>query len=292
MRVAAERMLGTARDRRQADDWALALAAEGIAAEVRRTEEGYALRVSAEEAGRAAAILAVYEAENPPEPKPDRVEAFPRAALNAALAVVGGMLAFSLLVTGPRDPSVAWFARGGADAERILAGEFWRAVTALTLHADFEHVLGNAIAGLFFFTAVGRALGPGLGLTASLLAGVGGNLANALFHGSAHVSVGASTAVFGALGLLGGLGVARRRRRGWRGHRQWTPFAAGLALLAMLGTGQRADIWAHLFGLLTGGVLGIGLAGVVRRPPGAALQWISGACALAAILYCWASALD
>jgi membrane associated rhomboid family serine protease len=279
-------------ERRQAEDWALALAAEGVAAEVRRTEAGFALRVPAAEAERADAILVAYESENPPEPAPEKVAVSSHAALNGALAAVGALLAFFLLVTGPRDPGVAWFARGSADAERILAGEHWRAVTALTLHADFEHVLANAIAGLFFFTAVGRAMGPGLGLAAVLLSGAGGNLANALFHGASHVSVGASTSVFGALGLLGGLGVARQRRRGSRGHRQWTPFAAGLALLAMLGTGQRADIWAHLFGLLVGAVLGLGLAVSVHRPSRPVIQWMLGGCALATILYCWGLAMD
>jgi len=279
-------------ERRLAEDWALALAAEGVASDVQRTEAGYALRVAAAEVERADSILVAYESENPPEPAPEKVVAPSHSALNGALAAVGALLAFFLLVTGPRDPDVAWFARGSADAERILAGEHWRTVTALTLHADFQHVLANAIAAVFFFTAVGRTVGPGLGFAAILLAGAGGNLANAFFHGSSHVSVGASTSVFGALGLLGGLGVARQRRRGSRGHRQWTPLAAGLALLAMLGTGQRADIWAHLFGLLMGGVLGIGLAVSVRRPCGAAIQWILGGCAVGALLYCWALALD
>jgi membrane associated rhomboid family serine protease len=121
-----------------------------------------------------------------------------------------------------------------------------------------------------------------------LLAGAGGNYVNALFHGSFHVSVGASTSVFGAVGVLGGLGVVRRRRKGVRGRLAWMPIIAGLALLAMLGMGgERVDLWAHLFGFLVGGVMGVLVAFAVPRPPGLRVQWVLGGATLAVVLYCW-----
>jgi len=43
-------------------------------------------------------------------------------------------------------PAASWVERGSADAGRIVRGEWWRAVTALTLHADVAHTLGNAVA--------------------------------------------------------------------------------------------------------------------------------------------------
>src|SRR5207245_1142953 len=86
----------------------------------------------------------------------------------------------------------------------------------------------------------------------ALRAGAGGNVLNAVLRGAHHSAVGASTAVFGAIGLLGGLQFGRKRRR--RGA--WLPIAGSLALLAMLGSDREADIVAHLFGLLVGGVLG------------------------------------
>jgi membrane associated rhomboid family serine protease len=160
------------------------------------------------------------------------------------------------------------------------------------LHADFVHVIGNAILGAVFLSASFRLLGVGLGGALILLAGAGGNLVNALFYGAHHDAVGASTAVFGALGVLGGLGVVRRRRRERDRRRAWVPFAAGLALLAWLGTsGQRVDIWAHLFGFLLGCVFGV-LAGIrFPRPPGARVQWILGTASLATVFYCWLVAL-
>jgi membrane associated rhomboid family serine protease len=85
-------------------------------------------------------------------------------------------------------------------------------VTALTLHADLAHVLSNALACLVFVTAVAWWLGPGVGTWLVLLAGAGGNALTALVHGPASVSGGASTAIFGALGILAARqSVARRR---------------------------------------------------------------------------------
>jgi membrane associated rhomboid family serine protease len=133
----------------------------------------------------------------------------------------------------------------------------------------------------------------GVGGALVLLSGAGGNLANALFHASHHVSVGASTAVFGAVGLLSGLAVARRRRRLSLRRHSWLPLGAGLAILAMLGTaGARVDLWAHLFGLLVGACLGIPVGFALPRPARPLVQWILGGAALVTVLYCWALALD
>lgn len=260
-----------------------------MATRVRRSAEGYALLVQGVDVERAAAALDLYDAENPPPP-PAEVEPDHPGALNTALAAVGALLVF-FLVTGARDASVVWFETGSADAERILSGELWRTVTALTLHANLGHVLGNAFAGALFLTFAGRSLGPGLALALALVAGAGGNLLNALAHGDAHSSVGASTSVFGLVGLLGGRGAVRRARAGARGHRRLTPLAGGLALLAMLGTSARADLGAHLLGLLVGSVLGALVARRVRRPLAAPAQWLLGAGAVLGVLYTWGLAL-
>ena len=201
---------------------------------------------------------------------------------------IGLMLGLFYSITVQWLPALSWFARGAADAERILQGELWRTVTALTLHADVAHVLSNAIAAGLFLSAVNGMLGAGIGGALVLLAGAGGNLVNAMLHGSPHVSVGASTAVFGAVGLLGILGLARRHRSALSGWRAWLPVFAALALLGMLGSsGQRVDIWAHLFGLLVGAVIGLPFGLVQPRATGFPLQWTCGTAALATLVYCW-----
>jgi membrane associated rhomboid family serine protease len=209
-----------------------------------------------------------------------------------ASAIAGIFILGFFIITVISNPAMSWFERGSADVHKILNGELWRTVTALTLHADVAHVLSNAIAVALFLGLVSSLLGTGLGGALILLSGAVGNLANAFLHGPPHVAAGASTLVFGAIGILGGLGVVMRRRRTLSRRRAWLPIGAALALLGMLGSGgERVDVWAHLLGLIVGGVLGVLIALVTPRPPGVAVQWTCGAAATAVIIYCWTLAL-
>jgi len=169
---------------------------------------------------RAADVLSAYLRENR-DPEPKRKRELPAPGDAFAGVAVSALLLIFFFITGPRNSAVIWFERGSADAERILLGELWRTVTALTLHADIAHAFANALVGALFIGAVCSVLGAGVGCAFVLLSGAAGNLANALFHSSHHISVGASTAVFGAVGLLSGLAVARRRGRSfeWAGRR-------------------------------------------------------------------------
>jgi len=283
--------LRVTRDQRLAEEWELVLLAQGLSPTVRRSADGIVLSVPAGEMDRARAALSAYVSENPPKIAEGR-EPISSASSFAASAVAGLLILAFFSVTVISNPTMSWFERGSADADKILNGELWRTVTALTLHADVAHAASNAIALALFLGAVSSVLGTGLGCALILLAGGGGNLANAFMHGSPHISVGASTAIFGAVGVLGGLGVVMRRTRALSGRRAWLPFAAALALLGMLGTGgERVDIWAHLFGLLVGGILGILSALVTQHPPGFGIQWACGGAAVAMLIYCWTLAL-
>jgi membrane associated rhomboid family serine protease len=158
----------------------------------------------------------------------------------------------------------------------------------LTLHADVAHVAANAVMGAFLVNAVCATLGNGVGLAAVLLAGSGGNGINALLHATSHSSVGASTAVFAALGLLCGPAVSRLRRHGVRGRRLLAPLGAGLGVIAMLGVGGvRTDIWAHLFGFAVGFLLSLPLARIGPELPGRPVQIGCGAVVLAGLLGSW-----
>jgi len=277
-------------DQRLAEEWELVLLAQGLSPSLRRTPDGVALSVPEAEADRAFASLAAYERENPRK-LAERAE--PMESGNLLIGVtVALMLLLFFFVTVQWLPALSWFARGSADAERILQGELWRTVTALTLHADIAHALSNAVAAALFLGAVSSMVGAGLGCALVLLAGAGGNLANAFLHGAPHVAVGASTAVFGAVGMLGSLGMTRRRRGTLSRWRAWLPVAAALALLGMLGSsGQRVDIWAHLCGLLVGAALGIFIGSITARTPGWRIQWSCGIAAVALLIYCWILAL-
>ena len=115
---------------------------------------------------------------------------------------------------------------------------------------------------MFFGTWVCRSLGAVRGWLLILLAGTIGNLLNAAAHrGEAFASLGASTAVFGALGILTGIALHESRydhsRRGR--FRYLLPLGGGLALLSMYGVGSdpRTDVTAHIGGFLAGLLLGV-----------------------------------
>jgi membrane associated rhomboid family serine protease len=282
-------IVASTRSRGRAEAWSLALSSQEIANRVRSSHGVWQLSVEEREAARARAVIDAYERENVARPAaPEAPREYGPTGIGFALAAA--ILLF-FLVTGPRDFSVAWFERGSGDAAAILAGELWRAATALTLHADFTHAFGNALACALFVTVVCRAYGPGAGSALILVSGIAGNLMNAAYHEAHHSSVGASTALFGAIGILAGMQFTRRRRQQTRRTRAWIPLAGGLGLLAMLGTGERADLGAHLFGLLAGAGLGAGAALWIGRPPGAAAQWLLGAGALATLSAAWLVAL-
>lgn len=187
---------------------------------------------------------------------------------------------FAFQLPSPLFPAAAgdWAGLFGLDVYRArFLHEWWRAVTALTLHADDAHLFGNMVFGLFFFIPLCRRAGLGLGIVLALIAGILGNAGNALTREAHVISLGFSTALFGAVGSLcalvaadvvghylrfahlhaagqsddssggGGLVFALVRRLG-------PPLAAGLALLGLLGGGGevRTDYAAHIWGFFCG----------------------------------------
>lgn len=270
-----------------AREWELVLLAQGLSPSLRPSRSGTALYVPEAESARARTILAAYDDENARKLVEQRQPAGSAALLLGSIAP-GIFILWMFWVTMVWLPNPFWFELGGADADRILSGELWRTVTALTLHADVVHAASNAVAAALFIGMVSSLVGWGLSWALVLFAGAGGNLANALLHGSSHAAIGASTAVFGAVGLLSGLAVVQHGRNPSSTRRAWLPIAAALALLGMLGTGGlRVDIWAHLCGLLVGAVLGIVVGNLAPRPPGPRTQWLFGSAAVWVILYSW-----
>jgi membrane associated rhomboid family serine protease len=145
----------------------------------------------------------------------------------------------------------------GSSAAHILNGEVYRTVTALMLHSGPVHLAGNMAGIAIFGTAVCRLAGWGVGCLMVLMTGIIGNLANAALLQYGHISIGASTAVFGAVGILAAHQIYAKIRMVGRRKKAWVPLAAGLALLAFLGSGKHTDVTAHLFGFMAG--IGLGL---------------------------------
>jgi membrane associated rhomboid family serine protease len=271
----------------QAGDWGLVLAAAGIAYRLDERDGCFAIVVDPADAATAESALAGFEAEGAPEAPPPAPDVGPSVLGPVVAAGLGAMF----LVSGPWTGGSRWFEHGAASAERIAAGEWWRAITALTLHADVLHLLGNLVATLIFVSAVARWLGGGLAAALILFTAGLANLLTAAVHRGAFVSVGASTATFAALGLVAGLQVSRRLRVRTRRGYAWVPLGAGLGIYAMLGVGSGADLYAHLFGLGLGALAGLVVALANVRAPRLPGQIALGIGSAAAVVGAWAIAL-
>jgi rhomboid protease GluP len=279
--------------RRACEERLLVLTAVGIEGFVSEGPGEYLLQVSPGDAGHAVQHLLQYEAENRhislPSAPPPRLYRY--AWVGAALYVVV-LLAVAWAVSSGVVRLDA-FEQGELHAARVQAGQWWRAWTALTLHLDGPHLAANLLAGVWFGYLAGRQMGPG---TAWLLTVTGAALANLLegeFGPPEHRAVGASTAVFAALGAMAAYSWRERFRLPQSRARRWGPLVAGVILLGWTGSaGEGTDVVAHLGGFVVGAILGASAAlprcqRLLARVP----QALSGALALASLALAWGCAL-
>lgn len=283
----------------QLDAWALTLSSRGIASRARKSDGTFELYVAAHDVELAIAELNAVDREERDARDAAAADASVPRSQPSKHATLGAVVVALLLLaffamTGPRADGGLWFAAGASDAERVLHGEWWRAVTALTLHADSAHVVSNVGIGTLVIAAVMRSEGVGFGSALVLASGTAGNLVNAWVHETLHRSVGFSTAVFGALGILGGLAFIDARRHIKPRRPAWTALAGSLGLLALFGMSDKdnVDVLAHVFGASAGLFIGLLSAWLQARPKSNSGQWLAGTTALAAILTSWWIALS
>jgi rhomboid protease GluP len=276
---------------KDARDRGLALSARGITHSIGREGNIWLLRVSATDLTAATEELQAYDLElseaessllEEPQGRP-RLWTLPLVAL----ILVGGAVLQAEL-------GAPWRDAGVLSAEKVVAGgEWWRVLTALTLHGDVPHVLANLWVGLLFGGLLVPAFGQGVTWLSILAAGAAGNALTALaYWPQPHQSLGASTAVFGALGLLVGdaLWLLLRRKSGRSWWKWMLPLGAGLSLLAFLGAGEgktSVDVMAHLWGFAAGLPMGLCISALrPARAPGR-VQLACGACAALALAGAW-----
>ena len=259
--------------------WSLVLSSRRF---LNRTEGGRLL-VAPALAPLAVREILAYEGENRPRVTP---EPLPDNSWVSLLVVGLFVVATVWLDSRGLGRSMAWHMAGRADAGLILSGQWWRCVTALFLHADAGHLLANAGALAVLASLLARRIGSGLTWGLFVLTGSLGNAVNAWAQAPDHLSVGASTGVFGLIGVLAG--GAGRTGRDSRWQILLLAFGFAFSLLAMLGAGEeRVDLGAHLFGLCCGLPFGF-LVGGWRGATGWK-AWIGTLCGTAGlILSIWA----
>jgi membrane associated rhomboid family serine protease len=277
---------------KEAERLAFVLAAVGIPALIARADADWLLLVPADRAASARAQLDAYAAENTDAATTEARPAQPAFAdPTVGLLAAAAILVFLDASAGRALFGLDWWRAGTAVAALIQGGELWRAVTALGLHSGFDHLGGNLLFGALFFGLLAGEIGTGLACLAGLVGGAAGNLANAWWQGPDHAAVGASTAVFAALGILAVR--AWRQRSPMRGLRRLAPLAGGVLLLVWLGmSGERTDIAAHVLGFAAGALLALPLSWLpLPLLQSRRLQQACGAAALALFTTCWVIAL-
>ncbi len=272
-------------------DRSLVLTAAQIPHQVLHDHGGSMIVVPAEHSALASEEIAIYDEANPPVvPKPRKTVRY-RNAMPGIAAYVLVVVSVAWLA-GDSAFGENWFRAGRVDGVLVRAGEIWRSVTALTLHSGLGHLAGNLVFGALFGLFAGRILGSGVAWFAIIATGALGNLLNTLLLAPDHRSIGASTAVFAALGIVAGYVWRAKLMSQERWVYRNGPIVGGLALLMYTGTGdENTDIGAHLFGFLCGFGGGVLLTLARDRILEDRWQWLGGAAALALILAAWGIAL-
>ena len=299
-------------NRRRCQEHELVLRAMGIPYGRMQVEGEQAILVPTHEAPRAREELERYERENVGWPPREEVPLAISDGIQAT--IVAAAVLVLVFVLDRRDAfGFEWGRAGAARSDAIQAGEWWRALTALTLHTDLSHLAGNIVFGAAFGVILAQSVGSGVAWAGFAVAGAIGNLINAMVRSPGHVSIGASTGVFGLLGIQVAFEWMRRRDLAYSTLRRWAPIAMGIALFFWLGTGggsfseldtprerqkeiadvlQRVDVMAHVTGFATGLAIGAVL-GFLRQRIRLRGRWqaVLGWCVLACVGAAWAVAI-
>jgi rhomboid protease GluP len=275
------------------------LSAVGIASEIVFDGVYFVVLVGEADADAARTHLSQYEHERGPRPPPPApLPVLPHAWVGSAF------YAATLIIIGLMVSNGFWrldaFDAGQIDAARVRSGQWWRAWTALTLHLDGTHLVANLVAGIWFGYLAARQIGSGVSWLLIVTGAALANLLESLLGPVTHQSVGASTAVFTALGMLSAHSWRLRAPALQQWAQRWAPLVGGVILLAWFGAGgddqdpdvvRHTDVVAHVLGFFTG--IGMGMIAARRQAWMAKHlpQWLAGLATLASIAVAWTCAL-
>jgi membrane associated rhomboid family serine protease len=159
-----------------------------------------------------------------------------------------------------------------------LENQYYRAFTAMWLHASFTHILFNMIALLIVGPALEVLLGKLRFLVLYLVAGLGGSVCSYILSQPNVAGIGASGAIMGVLGAYVVVGLRR--------NLPVAPVVGLLVLNFVIGFTGDIDWRAHLGGVLIGAVLAFvyDYAGGLRDRTTALAVAIGGTAAVLAVL--------
>jgi rhomboid protease GluP len=247
--------------RRQAMDWSLVLASQGIEATIERSpdQERWQLLVRPDELERAQNSIRLYRAEN-------RGWSWRQELPGSDLELHWGAIVFAVFLTLFHSLSTyqvpELVERGLMDNVKVHAGQWWRLFTPIFLHGDLAHLMANITFGIVVLGLSMARFGAGVALLTTYLvlttylAGAVGNMLGLSFYSQPYKGLGASGMMMGALGVITihSIGLWRDSRKASRYI--MSGIGAGLLLFVLFGVDAKHDILAHLGGFVAGLVFG------------------------------------
>ena len=246
---------------RQIRDDSLVLLSQGISHRLLRSIEGpFLIFVLPEHEEFARLQLALYRKENPPK------EENPPIPLSFSLQPLWVLLAPTIITLIDFTDKVNLHSPGISDASKVLKGEWWRALTAQTLHGDVRHLASNLICGYIVMNMITFRI-PLLRLAPFIaIASAIANLCVSLTVQTSFRSLGFSTFVFAAIGCLSVIEFRLMPKETHGLLRRFAPLFGATSLAVFLGLGENADILGHAYGFIAGLFCGL-------IPSKKALRW-------------------
>lgn len=246
---------------RQIRDYSLVLLSQGVEHRLDRSEEGpFQIFVLPEFEEFARDQIALYQKENPPKeenlPQPLSFSLQPLWIFIPVL--IATLLDFADVVN--------LHLPGVSDASKVLKGQWWRSLTALTLHGDARHLASNILCGYIVMNMITYRipllrLAPFLAISSAVA-----NICVSMTVKTNFSALGFSTFVFAAIGCLAVMEFRLMPRESHGLLRRFAPLCGATSLAVFLGLGENADILGHGYGFIAGLFCGL-------IPTKKALRW-------------------
>ncbi|MFN2489159.1 MAG: rhomboid family intramembrane serine protease [Actinomycetota bacterium] len=211
-----------------------------------------------------------------------------RSAMAATAPAVLAVVALSAAFFFAQQVIPGLTVRLGAIPAAIAAGQWYRLLTPMLLHAGLLHIGLNMFVLWIYGPSVEDAFGTARFVAMYVVTGFLGGAASFAFGACNSLGVGASGAIFGVVGVLLVHLYNRRRSSFVAGYMKNLMFFIGANLVLGLLLPQ-IDYLAHLGGLAAGIALGAGLDRPDGRPAPAPLQFATfvAVIAVGAALVLW-----